>query len=77
MGNLNEKYRELIKVNGLTQKQVAEKLGYASQATVGKFLSVGITLGNIYDLAKALGYEVEIVKRNAKGKIIEEYDLEV
>ena len=77
MGNLNETYRALIKDNGLTQKVVAERLGYASQATVGKFLSVGVTLGNIYDLAKELGYEVKIVKKNSKGKVIEEYDLEV
>ena len=77
MSNLSENYREIMKKNGLTQQKVADMLGYAGQATVGKYLKYGITLRNIYDLAKALGYDMVIVKRNGKGKIVEEYDLEV
>ena len=75
MSNLTEVYEEILRVNGLKQVQAAEMLGY-SKTTIGKFLNVGVTLGNIYELAKALGYEVEIVKRNGKGKITEEYRLE-
>lgn len=77
MGNLNEQYRGIMKANKLTQAKAAEMLGYVGQSTIGKYLHNGVTLRNIYDLSKALGYEMVIVKRNGRGKIVEEYDLEV
>lgn len=77
MGNLNENYRAVMKANGLTQAKAAELLGYAGQGTIGKYLKNGVTLRNIYDLGKALGYEMVLVKRGKRGKVVEEYDLEV
>lgn len=76
MSNYNEVYKAIMKKNGLTQAKLAEKMGYAGQATVAKILHDGITIGNIRDMAERLGYTIVIEKRSASGRQLERYELE-
>ena len=77
MGNLNEVYKMMLAVSGVKQVEAAKMMGLAQETAVGKYLSRGITLGNIYDLAKVLGYEVVIERKGNKTRPSERYVLEV
>ncbi len=72
--NLGEKLRKLREERGLSQKKLAEKLGYVSNSYVldveqGKYIP---SEGKLKKIAKALGVPLKELKDLALGKRIED-----
>ena len=67
-------YRTIYKREGITQEELAERFGLASQSGVGIILHRGAKLTHLWKLLNVLdGYRLVVEKVNSKGKVIERY----
>ena len=67
-------YKEIYRSEGLTQAEVAEKLGMRSQAGVGVVIKRGATLNNLWKLIQAIGgYRLVVEKVSSGGRTVKRY----
>lgn len=59
--------KAVLKERGITQTQLAEMMGYASQSAVGNKIKLGCTTNLFVEFMDKLGYEV-VVQPKTQGK---------
>lgn len=69
----NEVIRDIMKTDGVTQEELAGKMGYKRQSSVGSALSRenGMRVDIFVKMARAMGYDV-IIRRGNEERIVSE-----
>lgn len=72
--DVTELYKEIYREEGITQVELAEKLGFASQSGIAAMLHKGAKLTHLYKMLKVLnGYRLVVEKVSPKGRVTKRY----
>ena len=72
--DVTELYKEIYRREGVTQEELAKRLGLASQSGVAAMLHKGAKLTHLWKLLEALGgYRLVVEKVSPKGRVTARY----
>ncbi len=67
-------YKEIYKAEGVTQEELAKRLGLASQSGVAAMIHKGVSIDNLYKMLQVLdGYRLVVEKVSPRGKVMKKY----
>jgi transcriptional regulator with XRE-family HTH domain len=67
-------YKAIYKSEGITQEELARRLGLASQSGVAAMIHKGVSIDNLYKMLQVLdGYRLVVEKVSPRGKVMKKY----